>query len=116
MPTPITLRQLELGIIRCAERWPDRVGLYGELSNADDSDRCIWGQMIHDFFGSSTAHGKWKAAYGNSGHAILLNAIRLNNAGTPWGEIPRLLGLVPGEQPVSQPEPTVEFLEPAEVV
>lgn len=93
---------LELQIVRLGEKYPDRVGLYGEMRTHDCSDHCISGQIVHDTIGCNGRYGDfqfWTELDDNNCWQLLVDMVNMNNAGVKWGEIPIRLGLVPGEQP-----------------
>lgn len=106
----LTRQQLELGIIRCAERWPDRVGLFNRAWDKH-GNTCIMGRIVLDagfvpsevefkpggIDGSKTVHAE--------GWDLADRVVRLNNLGVRWGAIPKLLGIVPGETPELAPVP-----------
>lgn len=100
---------LEMQIVRCGERWPERVGCNGRFQDSS-GDRCILGQIASDagvvpesiecammFFGRS-----------DDVRELARQAATLNNQGVAWGEIPKQLGLVPGELPIEAPAELVE--------
>lgn len=97
-----TVKELELEIVRCCEREPDRVGLRccsaSTYPSDPGADRCILGQAMFNLTGYAFASYSPRS----SGTEAAMN---LNNAGVPWGQIPKRAGLVPGEWPVEQPEP-----------
>jgi len=122
----ITQQQLEIGLVRCAERWPDRVGLTGRFNVHDCSDHCILGQIIHDL-GLCCKVDHFYFVYGTTDEALISDnclayrAATLNNQGVPWGHFPKLLGLVPGKQPTTTPllantDPSLSTKQPAELV
>jgi hypothetical protein len=94
-----TQKDLELAIVRMAERFPTRIGPkhWGRCDN-----HCLIGQIFHDAVG-----GCYLPSSENSLEAstLALAAAAFNDAGVPWGEIPKRLGLVPGEAPVEAPAP-----------
>lgn len=103
---PLTRKALEMAIVRCAERWPDRVGPrgWGTVGNA-----CLIGQCSLDLApGFLSPSAAWFALIGDNetGSAAMLGmkAASMNDSGSPWAEIARRLDLVPGEAP---PEPVV---------
>lgn len=114
----ITKQHVIMGIIRCGEREPNRIGLRGRLSNANlfdgrpCTDHCVMGQFLHDLGCCDFKNAVLNDPDG-SAHEIWFEAVQLNNAGVRWGEIPKQLGLVPGESP-AEPSPSVAEL-PAEV-
>lgn len=124
---PLTLKQLEYQIIRLAEQYPDRVGLAYALASTN-GDHCITGQIAHDLGvcpcqhagmrGHTDALFLWNVSFVDSitwqvitwnpeinltddqkaMRILSAKAVLANNAGHKWGEIPRMLGLVPGEE------------------
>lgn len=101
---------LELQIVRLGEKYPDRVGMRYALTD-HRGDHCIVGQILHDHDACpcTPSHravpSRYYAMMGspNARYRELWNAaVRLNNDGYAWGQIPKLLGLVPGE---GKPEP-----------
>lgn len=107
----LTRRSIEIGLIRVAERYPDRVGVSGHFF-LDGEVGCILGAIA----AGVGIDSNWDAReyfYGHEDYelrALASSAANLNNSGIPWGEIPRLLGLVPGEKPaeVESEEPVSE--------
>lgn len=97
--------ELATWIVRMGEKYPDRVGLKGLMATEDCSDHCISGQILHDL-----GHCKGKSYVARVPFSITWGATclsqraaSLNNDGVPWGEIPKRLGLVPGEIPAETP-------------
>jgi len=106
----MTLKELELAIVRVAEKWPDRIGPYGFIGDCDS--HCLLGQVLHDAglcreINSILTHIPGANQRGTFSRRVSI----LNDRRLPWGQIPIKLGLVPGEQPVRQQEPVVELEE-----
>ena len=82
-------------IVRCAERWPDRIGPAGAYGGRGEDDVCliitISREAYYGYLDSVCGPGSTEA------RAIATKAMRLSDGGVPWGRIPLLLGLVPGE-------------------
>lgn len=97
---PLTRKELELHLVRLAEKYPDRIGLPNIRANADCSNHCILGQIDHDTIGCVAPHYGHIYAKADGAWNLATKAADLNNAGMPWGEIPKLLGIVPGEVPI----------------
>lgn len=93
---------LETQIVRMGEKYPERVGLADRRCNEDCSDHCILGQIDHDH-GRCMIRGTCIIYRYDEALHLASSAAGLNNAGVPWGEIPKRLGLVPGEQPIDDP-------------
>ena len=109
-------RELELRLINVAERFPTRVGLRGSYRTANCLDHCIQGQILHDLGlcdGLTSFPDLLTASAISQGTMALAGeAATLNDEGVPWGEIPKRLGLVPGElQPEVEPQPEPELVE-----
>lgn len=109
---PLTLEQLKIGLVRCAERWPDRIGLRGKMCDGSHADHCILGQISFDYgrcsgLAGTYAHPLFAASpdfrHGTALSNLLCRAAYLNNQGLPWRQIVIELGLVPGEQPAEIP-------------
>lgn len=109
----MTLKELELAIVRVAEKWPDRVGL--AWVREQNGDMCILGQIGHDLL-CDPWFCAWEVFDTGPAFQLAVRAVAENNVGTPWGQIPIRLGLVPGEQPVSQQEPITEPTQQLEEV
>ena len=109
--TPLTQKELEIAIVRMGEKYPTRIGLWSAMHNADCTDHCIAGQIAHD--GGACRRGvvlrrdhPLYAGIANQDtdfRALVFEMVNLNNEGVPWGEIPKRLGLVPGEAPAEVP-------------
>jgi hypothetical protein len=107
----VTVKELELHLVNLAERYPERVGLPHELNNPDCSDHCIMGQIAHDrgiCIGQIGTRMELDQAFEwgydplrrpSPMRTLSVFAVKLNNAGVPWGQIPKCLGIVQGEQP-----------------
>ena len=112
---PLMLEQIKLGLIRCAERWPERVGPRGWTRGKDDY--CIAGQVLVDaglFMYDERGKGLVRSYPSQSLYEQTMEAIDLvgaamilNDSGMPWRQIVLRLGLVPGEQPLAQSESVV---------
>jgi len=109
----ITLDQLKLGLIRCAECWP-------EARVLNPNGNCIIAQVVSDMderFSGPLGQPSFSYlicvdALSVDHAALVLHAITLNDTATSWREIVKQLGLVPGEypaEPVPQPEPEKEL-------
>ena len=99
---PITLEQLKLGLVRAAERYPDRVGLFGRMCNGDHTDHCILGQVAFDAGVCNGQAGMSQNLFwhmGDEPSCLRSRVQELNDRQVPWREIVLKLGLVPGEQP-----------------
>jgi hypothetical protein len=94
-------KALELEVVRVAERHPNRIGPRRAFTS-EDGYRCLVGEACFNLIGHGTP--AWSV------NARLWDVARNNDRGIPWGQIPKLVGLVPGEDPaeeVTAPE-TVE--------
>jgi hypothetical protein len=95
--------QLAIALVRQAEKYPHRKALEG-WGRCDN--HCIVGQIFHD------AGACCEFVLVNYGDVPAVNlakrAMFLNDSGAPWGQIPKLLGLVPGEQPIEAPVASLE--------
>lgn len=92
----ITKGELAMAIVRLGERFPDRVGLRGSWYH--EGDHCLIGMVLHE------ADRRFNSmCFEPEAQALMTAAIGENDAGTPWGEIPKRLGLVPGEAPAELP-------------
>ena len=100
----LTLKQFELGIIRLAEKYPDRIS---RNFGGPCDDHCIVHQLAHNAgscWNEASLMGRWNGNWVNPEVFPLLSiCVNLNNQHIPWGLIPRLAGIVPGEQPAEVP-------------
>ena len=103
---------LEVQIVRMGEKYPDRVGIPRNFRDKQENT-CILGQIWVEA-GAKDWPGEMFYAFGNrtAEEVAVCNlasgAARLNNEGVPWGQIPKMLGLVPGESTVEAPAELVE--------
>jgi hypothetical protein len=94
----MTRQELATWIVRMGEKYPERIGRKG-LWVDNDGNACLIGEICV----ALGAPRKWPAMEGvlvASGIRELILAVDaqiLNDAGVPWGEIPKRLGLIPGE-------------------
>jgi len=117
----LKLEQLELELIRCAEREPERIGNQDNFfymrfgTHGNKQDACILGQVALNLgieFGDVVGASKlFYVGSEDSIHDLASRAAELNNNGVKWGEIPKRLGIVPGESPI----PEIEKLDEATV-
>lgn len=113
----ITLKQLELGLVRAAERQPDRVGPQGILRNLHGG-RCIVGQACFD---AGVDAAGWSlarriltdgasrpiASVADDFVPLARLAAKLNDGGLSWREVVLALGLIHPEfpaDPIEVPE------------
>lgn len=111
----MTLKELELAIVRVAEKWPDRRFYPKSVTQLNPWQACILGQIAADA-GWPHIHADvftdWSFKRAASpAHKLARAAQLLNDLGTPWGQIPIKLGLVPGEQPAQEPQSAIEPIE-----
>jgi hypothetical protein len=78
-------------IVRCAERWPDKIGPKGPC-NPEGTQWCLLSTI-----GSLHPDEYHKIRDEPTAMRLAERAFPLNDMGIPWGQIPKLLGLVPGE-------------------
>lgn len=107
----MTRSELATWIVRVCEKYPDRVGFRGNWGGPGPGGRCIIGQCHFEATRTerpfpilpSTVYGfgyieSVRHIVAADPVAILAGqAATLNDHRVPWGEIPKLLGLVPGE-------------------
>lgn len=95
------LKWFETQIVRVAERNPEHVGARNVLRDAS-GNMCILGKIIFDATGDVANHTVHQQLWMASPN-LMQRLCALNNSGMKWGEIPKALRLVPGEQPASEP-------------
>jgi hypothetical protein len=91
-------KRLELEIVRVAETNPDTVDIGridGWGSSKPNGVRCLVGEACYRLFGYSVP--SWSPLTEE-----IWQATRANDRGIPWGQIPKLVGLVPGEAPAEE--------------
>jgi hypothetical protein len=104
----LTQKRWTTELVRVCEIYPDRIGANGIRVDKDGS-RCIAGEISFRMTGDAWL---WpndmpgEDGYPDLSHPMF-QAVRLNNEGIPWGQIPKLVGLVPGEAPAEMPEALV---------
>ena len=111
IPT-ITLEQFKSAIIKAARNQPDKVGprVFGGCSN-----HCLIGQALHDLgccVHEQTRSGMWYVGIGWTNHLRAMtqevaSAVKLNDTGTPWGQIPAAAGLLPAADTLCSHTPSI---------
>lgn len=105
----MTVKELETWIVRMGEKYPDRVG--PSVSRTIISgERCLLGQVCFELGADFDDFTDVTNYIGSSAKTLAYSAAGLNDKRVPWGQIPKRLGLIPGEQPAELP-----VAEPAEV-
>jgi hypothetical protein len=114
----VTRKELELALVRVAEKYPDRVGLKGIYHDygVDGGEHCMIGMVDFQLTGDACPGvfhrltGKYFPEDVDPEIMMLFKHVgTLNDSGMPWGQIVKELGLVPGEQPAEELESQLEM-------